>query len=277
MVVNRPKVNNQYNLLAKVYSKQLEIYLPRTFISKFKSKSQISRVVTEKWAKENLFCPNCGNKIVPYPANTKVYDFYCSKCPERFQLKSSGKAFSKSILGAEYKTTLRSLRVGRHPSLILLHYDKDNMLIKNISILHRACITASCLRPRKPLSPSARRHGWQGCLYLVDQIPKLGLISIVNDGRVASKNQVIQRWQAARKFLEVPFAKRGWLADLLTCIDQLYTMFTLHDVYQFEDKLAELYPSNRNVKPKIRQQLQQLRDLGIIEFLQPGMYRRLHK
>ena len=38
--------------------------------------------------------------------------------------------------------------------------------------------------------------------------------------------------------------------------------FTLADVYAHEAALAALYPGNNNVRPKIRQQLQVLRDRG---------------
>ncbi len=47
----------------------------------------------------------------------------------------------------------------------------------------------------------------------------------------------------------------------------------LDDVYAFDDHLAHLYPGNNNVRPKIRQQLQVLRDQGFLEFLGHGHYR----
>ena len=37
---------------------------------------------------------------------------------------------------------------------------------------------------------------------------------------------------------------------------------------------ARQYPRNQNVRPKLRQQLQILRDLGLVEFLGKGFYRR---
>ena len=46
--------------------------------------------------------------------------------------------------------------------------------------------------------------------------------------------------------------------------------FTLADAYAFEARLAALYPGNNNVRPKIRQQLQVLRDRGRLEFLGQG-------
>jgi type II restriction enzyme len=49
--------------------------------------------------------------------------------------------------------------------------------------------------------------------------------------------------------------------------------FQLDDVYAFEDQLSRIYPGNQNVRPKIRQQLQFLRDRGHLEFVSRGYYR----
>jgi Dam-replacing HTH domain len=49
--------------------------------------------------------------------------------------------------------------------------------------------------------------------------------------------------------------------------------FTLGEIYAFERHLGDLYPGNQNVKPKIRQQLQFLRDRGFIDFVSRGSYR----
>jgi type II restriction enzyme len=48
--------------------------------------------------------------------------------------------------------------------------------------------------------------------------------------------------------------------------------FSLQDVYAYENDLSTIYPSNRSVKPKIRQQLQLLRDLGFVRFDGGGYY-----
>jgi hypothetical protein len=48
--------------------------------------------------------------------------------------------------------------------------------------------------------------------------------------------------------------------------------FDLDEVYAFEERLSALYPNNQHVKPKIRQQLQVLRDHGYLEFLSKGRY-----
>jgi type II restriction enzyme len=44
-----------------------------------------------------------------------------------------------------------------------------------------------------------------------------------------------------------------------------------------KDVLSGKHPDNRNIKDKIRQQLQYLRDLGLIEFKERGVYRKLWK
>lgn len=43
----------------------------------------------------------------------------------------------------------------------------------------------------------------------------------------------------------------------------------------FADKLKIQHPENQNIEAKIRQQMQFLRDKGMIEFLERGHYRKL--
>ncbi|MGH7940455.1 MAG: hypothetical protein ACREFR_05225 [Limisphaerales bacterium] len=50
-------------------------------------------------------------------------------------------------------------------------------------------------------------------------------------------------------------------------------MFTNADVYAHERELAQLHPDNRHIKDKIRQQLQVLRDLGILSQSRRGDWR----
>ena len=49
--------------------------------------------------------------------------------------------------------------------------------------------------------------------------------------------------------------------------------FSLDDVYAFEAYLQAKHPLNNNVKAKIRQQLQYLRDKNILDFVGRGQYR----
>ena len=49
--------------------------------------------------------------------------------------------------------------------------------------------------------------------------------------------------------------------------------FSLDDVYGFEAYLQAKHPENHNVKTKIRQQLQFLRDKNVIDFVGRGQYK----
>jgi type II restriction enzyme len=49
----------------------------------------------------------------------------------------------------------------------------------------------------------------------------------------------------------------------------------LNEVNKFESHLKQIYPQNKHISDKIRQQLQYLRDLGLIEFLGSGNYKKL--
>jgi type II restriction enzyme len=239
-----------------------------------KSASQIARVSTERWAVDNFYCAACGTGLTAYPPGTKVYDF-SSECRENFQLKSASHLFSGSILGGEYGTTMRSIMADRFPSLILLHYNRSRWAVEDVSLIHRACITTSCIAARTPLSLTARRAGWQGYTIRLGQIPKQGMIEVVSRGQVREKAAVIAQWRQTDSLLRSRPQTRGWLADVLRCVERCFRTFTLTDVYAFEAELVAKHPENHNIKAKIRQQLQVLRDLGFIEFLGSGEYRSL--
>ena len=59
----------------------------------------------------------------------------------------------------------------------------------------------------------------------------------------------------------------------MKCVEQIGKKeFDLDNVYAFEQQLGDLYPNNKHVKQKIRQQLQKLRDRGYLEFVSRGYY-----
>ena len=63
---------------------------------------------------------------------------------------------------------------------------------------------------------------------------------------------------------------------MLACILEIgKPKFILDDVYGSQERLRGMHIDNRNVRPKIRQQLQAQRDCGALEFLGHGKYRVL--
>ena len=70
----------------------------------------------------------------------------------------------------------------------------------------------------------------------------------------------------------------GWVKDVFDVLNELETdVFRLNDVYKFENKLKSSHPRNQYISDKIRQQLQVLRDLGLLQFVDRGVYRKLWK
>ena len=70
----------------------------------------------------------------------------------------------------------------------------------------------------------------------------------------------------------------SWKKDVFECLLKIPNeVFTLKQVYSFEKQLNIVHPNNRTIQQKIRQQLQYLRDIGLVEFIdgKPGVYRKL--
>lgn len=68
----------------------------------------------------------------------------------------------------------------------------------------------------------------------------------------------------------------AWRDDVLDVVERLPPTFQLRHVYRFIPKLHREHPENRHIAEKIRQQLQVLRDEGVLEFVEPaGTYRRV--
>ena len=96
---------------------------------------------------------------------------------------------------------------------------------------------------------------------------------LVKGGEALARDAVLAQWRSTL-FLREAARRRGWLIEVMKCAEALgRDSFELADVYAFEDRLSALYPGNHNVRPKIRQQLQVLRDRGWREFLGWGRYR----
>ena len=99
---------------------------------------------------------------------------------------------------------------------------------------------------------------------------------MVKDQQVIPRNNVTEQFQKTLFLRAQSQQTRGWTLDVWQCIEKLDTNFSLNQVYAFADLLKFKHPENNHVKDKIRQQLQVLRDKGIIEFTSRGQYRKLY-
>ena len=96
---------------------------------------------------------------------------------------------------------------------------------------------------------------------------------MVSAGLPVPASHVRDEFARVRSLATIPPSVRGWTLDVLKVAHRIgKSRFMLRDVYQFEDELQASHPGNHNIRPKIRQQLQVLRDLGLAEFVGRGEY-----
>jgi len=250
------------------------MHLPTAGLNRYKSASQRARIGTESWGAANFFCPSCESpRLDVAPRNTVAVDYFCPACNSPFQLKSQSKPLGTRIVDAAYSEMKRAILEDRTPNLFVLHYDLDAWAVRTVLLVPHFAFALSALERRKPLAPTARRAGWVGCNILLDKIPANARISVVNDGTPQTPREVRNFYDRLRPLEKLHVEKRGWTLDVLQIVQSLGKLeFTLADVYAHADVLAKLHPNNRHVRDKIRQQLQVLRDLGLLTFLGDGSY-----
>jgi type II restriction enzyme len=156
-----------------------------------------------------------------------------------------------------------------------MQYLIEVLSVNDFFVIPKHFFIPDIIEKRPPLKPSAKRAGWVGANILFSKIPKAGQIFYIEDGKEIDKKDVLEKWQKTvfLKSIKRSDAK-GWILDIMNCIDSLDKKeFSLQEIYNFEEDLAIIHPENNNIKPKIRQQLQFLRDKGYLEFVEPGVYR----
>ncbi|MBN2251880.1 MAG: restriction endonuclease [Candidatus Altiarchaeota archaeon] len=240
----------------------------------YKSNSQRIRCLSEKWFTDEMFCPACSSEeLEPYSAGNPVADFHCPGCDEEYQLKSQGKALTGRVNDGAYGKMIEAVRNETQPNFFLLRYDPVKWRVADLVAVPRFFFTESVIEKRKPLTAGARRSGWIGCNILLSAIPQDGRIPVVWNNHPLKKKEVRSLWKKTAFLKEKKAAKRSWIVDVMRCIRELKKdSFTLDEIYACEDFLQKLHPENRNIRPKIRQQLQFLRDKGYLSFIERGRY-----
>lgn len=244
--------------------------------SAYKSPSQKVRVITEGWAEKNLYCPACiSDQLTKLPNNTQSADFRCPLCSSIFQLKATQQKIHNKITDAGYDAMIRSLLEDRFPHLFVMHYNSSLNYVENLLLIPKHLLSISAIEKRKPLAPTARRAGWVGCNIVLDHVPLDGRIHLISSKIITDTQIVRARFKSTLPLSKISPLKRGWTLDVLTALQSLNKKeFELDEIYSsLEKKLSNLHSENRHVRPKIRQQLQILRDLGYLTFVTKGLYR----
>jgi len=244
----------------------------------YSSKSQIARVLTENWVKTNSYCPNCGElHLNEFENNKPVADFYCKTCAEQFELKSKNaiKVGNKIVDGA-YSTMIERINSDENPNFFFLTYDNKRWEVSNFLIIPKHFFTSEIILKRNPLKDTARRAGWIGCNIDITKVPENGRIFLVRNSEIISKEKVQSKWKGTEFLRAKKGESKGWILDVMNCVDAIQkNTFSLNEIYSFESQLKIKYPNNNFIKDKIRQQLQFLRDKGLIEFKSRGTYKKI--
>lgn len=255
----------------------MNLQFDETVAADYRSLPQKIRVMSEFWLAKNLFCPCCGNEhIDKLPNDFPVADVACGKCGEIFELKSKKNRIGAKILNGAYRTMIERITGNLNPQLFVMQYSA-NFFVTDLVLVPKFFFTPGIIEKRKPLSANARRAGWVGCNILYQKIPAQGKIEIIRDGREIEIEKVLSRYNTTKKLQTKNIDLRGWLLDVLNCVNMTESeIFSLQDIYRYADFLQSKHTKNKNIEPKIRQQLQFLRDKGFIEFIGRGLYRKLN-
>ena len=243
----------------------------------YTSNSQIARLLTENWVLTNSYCPSCGDlSLNGFENNRPVADFYCKKCNEEFELKSKNGKLSNTVTDGAYSTMIKRINSENNPNFFFLSYTRQWM-VRDFLIIPKQFFTPEIIIKRPALADTARRAGWIGCNIDISKVVDAGKVYLIKNAQIISKDFVKDSFNKTLFLRTRSKNAKGWILDIMGCLDLIKTeTFTLDEVYRFEHKLKQKYPNNRFIKDKIRQQLQLLRDKGIIEFVSRGKYKRVY-
>jgi type II restriction enzyme len=239
----------------------------------YTSQAQKSRVLSEAWFQSNGYCLSCDNdRLLATAVNTKARDFVCPSCKHNYELKAFRTRPKRTLVDGAYSALMSRILDGSVPTLMMLERN-DAWEIQSLTAIHHLFLTPNIIEQREPLSPTARRAGWVGCNIRLDLISPDAQVAIVGKGRVNEPKLVRETFRRFEQLRIIEPSNRGWATLTLKVIRNLgRRVFKLDDLYEQEKQFAAVYPGNRHIRAKIRQQLQVLRDLELIAFHGGGTY-----
>lgn len=255
----------------------MELNLDMSLTIGYRSASQQARRMTEGWVSKQMYCPSCGYfSIRRFENNKPVADFYCPECGNEYELKSKSGSFGSQVIDGAYDAMIKRITSNTNPDFFFMSYSLHSQSVQELIVVPKHFFVPDIIMKRAPLAANAHRSGWIGCNIQISKIPQQGRISIIKDAIINDKKKVLVAVSRSRGLEIQDIQARGWLLDVLMCVNSIQSEdFSLDEVYKFSKVLAEKHPQNHNIKAKIRQQLQMLRDRGFLNFLGQGHYRRI--
>lgn len=219
------------------------------------------------------YCVACLSPLNRAANNAKAIDFRCSACEVDYQLKSAKSKFGPRVSDGAYETMLSAVRSDTCPALVLLHYRAIDWQVRDLVVIPPFALTEQAIIPRKPLGPTARRAGWVGCRIDLSLIAPQARVSVVQSGEARGRADVARSYARLKPLQSIKTSQRGWTLAVLSGLQSLgLKTFTTQDAYRLQGALERVFPGNRNIRPKIRQQLQVLREMGLLVHLDRGFW-----
>lgn len=130
-----------------------------------------------------VVCPQCNKPkhLTRLPKNFQCADVICKFCGFLAQvkattLKDGSDELPDAILGAAWEPQHEQIMADIYHGLYIVGFDSSGKL-KRIDFVpaHILRVTPEIFEPRKPLSDSAKRAGWQGFMIRLNKVPTVGI------------------------------------------------------------------------------------------------------
>ena len=237
-----------------------------------KDTQQIIKAITEHWTANNIFCPVCWSALDKHKVDKPINDLFCIDCSNDFELKASKWKFSKMLPAWSYQKAVEAIE-NKPMHLFVLKYSQD-YTITNFLVVPKYFFTSDIVK-RRPNALKGRPNYFMSDIDF-SIIPESWKIHYISDWKYKTRTEILEEWNKVRFLEKEKSSSKGWIFDTMICIEKLNKkVFSLQDMYDFENELKLKHPENNNIKPKIRQQLQFLRDKWYLEFVSSGKYRVL--
>ena len=248
------------------------------------AKSRKSIKITSPFVKENI----CDDLLLAKPADAKLELITSFKLMNLYSGSLDLEAIEKIIQGngivRNYPKLHSKLYIFDDKEVIitsgnltnggLLNNYEYGIYSSDISLVSKAVSDFNTIVTNEKTGTVGQKH-IETVRQILTKIPKTAPIQLPKYG--------IETPEEIYDVIEVPgnsiaSTLTGWKSDVFNCINTLPNQeFTLSELNRFQDLLQAKHPSNQHIPDKIRQQLQQLRDLGLVEFLGNGRYKKLWK
>ncbi len=223
-------------------------------------------VSASDWVESEVYCAVCGSASIE---RLDGADFRCPACREEFRLKSARGAIGDKVAENAYISTLKGVKRLKNPNYLFL--SRGERRVAELYIVPKYFLLPETVTKRPP-----KGDGRVGCYINYGIIPEQGKVAVVRNGVQINKQEVMRRVCQANALKEDDIAVRGRLFDILNIVNSFENpVFTLEEICAYSDSLKKKHIDCGDIRDMIRDQLQIMRDRGIIEFVASGLYKKV--